>query len=211
MESESQSKIDELGMLKRAASQGDASALNEVLMKYRDGLVRMVQIRMNDRLKGRLDASDVIQDTFVEANRALADFLANPVMPVNLWLRHLAGQKLIQAHRTHLGSQKRDAAREESILGGVPSASSVLLADVLVADITTPSQIVVKQESREELLAALESMDELDREVLTLRHFEQMNSRETAEVLGMTNDAVKKRYVRALDKLQKLLADRIQP
>ena len=165
----------------------------------------MVALRMNQKLQGRLDASDVIQETFAEAARALPAYLNDPKLPVFVWLRHLAGEKLIQAHRKHLVAQKRAADRENSLYGGAPAATSQSLAIQLVGNVTTPSQIAVKNETKDKLMIALESMNELDREVLTLRHFEHLSSRETAEVLGINYEAVKKRYVRALDKLQKIL------
>ena len=167
----------------------------------------MVAVRMNQKLQGRVDASDVIQDTFIEASRALDAFLENPTMPVFIWLRQLAGEKLIQAHRNHLGAQKRAAGREQQSYGGAPAATSQSLAIQLAANMTSPSQAAQKKEAKDQLMAALENMDEMDREILTLRHFEHLSSRETADVVGMSYEAVKKRYVRALDKLQKILVE----
>lgn len=197
-------QIDDLELL-RTSLKGNNEAFNEVLLKHRDRLRKMIAVRMNQRLQGRLDASDVIQDTFVEASRALDAYLENPKLPVFLWLRHLAGEKLIQAHRKHLSTQKRTAEREQRIMGGTPAATSMSLAIQLAGKMTSPSQAAQKKEATDQLMDALESMNEIDREILTLRHFEQLSSRETATVLDMTNEAVKKRYVRALAKLQKIL------
>lgn len=197
-------QIDDLDLL-RTSLEGNEEAFNEVLLKHRERLKRMIALRMNDRLQGRLDASDVIQDTFVEASRALDAYLENPKLPVFLWLRHLAGEKLIQAHRKHLTTQKRAAEREQRILGGTPAATSMSLAIQLAGKMTSPSQAAEKKEATDQLMQALESMNEIDREILTLRHFEQLTSRETATILDMSNDAVKKRYVRALAKLQSIL------
>ncbi len=166
----------------------------------------MVSLRLSHKLQGRLDASDIVQDTLIEAARALEAYLENPVLPVKLWLRHLAGQKLIQAHRVHLGAKKRDADREQRLVGGAPAANSESLAMELAANTTSPSQAAVKKEAKDQLATALDSMGEIDREILTLRHFEHMTSQETADILGMSNDAVKKRYIRALEKLQRILA-----
>jgi RNA polymerase sigma-70 factor (ECF subfamily) len=196
--------VDDLDLLRHAQG-GNQDALNEVLIKHRDRLRRMVAVRMNQQLQGRVDASDVIQDTFIEASRALDTYLENPKMPVFLWLRHLAGEKLIQAHRKHLGAQKRAAGREQPGFGGTPAATSQSLAIQLAASITSPSQAAEKKEAKNHLMAALESMSEIDREILTLRHFEHLSGRETAEIVGLSHEAVKKRYVRALDKLQKIL------
>lgn len=201
---ENASNVDDLDLL-RHAQVGNDDAFNEVLIKHRDRLRRMVALRMNQQLQGRLDASDVIQDTFAEAARALESYLADPKLPVYLWLRHLAGEKLIQAHRKHLGAQKRDAGREQPVYGGAPAATSLSLAIQLAGNRTSPSQAAVKNEARKQLMSALESMNEVDREILTLRHFEHLSNRETADVLGINYEAVRKRYIRALDKLQRIL------
>jgi len=160
---------------------------------------------MNQKLQGRLDASDVIQDTFIEASRALESYLASPKISVFVWLRRLAGEKLIQAHRKHLGAEKRSANRETPIFGGVPAATSHVIAIQLSGKLTSPSIAAQKKESKDELMLALEQMGEIDREILMLRHFEQLSNKETAEVVGMNYEAVKKRYVRALDKLRDLM------
>jgi len=199
--------MDDLVLLRQAAGGNNPGALNEILIKYRDLLRRMISIRISQDLQGRLDASDIVQETFVEATRALDAYLANPVLPVKLWLRQLAGQKLTQAHRDHLGAQKRAVQRERRTTGGIPGVNSESLADELIGNDESPSQIAVTNEAKQHLMQALNEMNEVDREVLTLRHFEHLTSQETADVLGMTNDAVKKRYVRALEKLQRILQE----
>lgn len=200
------SNVDDLDLL-RHAHVGNEDAFNEVLIKHRDRLRQMVALRMNQKLQGRLDASDVIQDTFAEAARALEAYLADPKIPVYLWLRHLAGEQLIQAHRKHLGAQKRAADREQPVYGGAPAATSMSLAIQLSGNMTSPSQAAQKNESKDRLMAALDSMNDMDREILTLRHFEHLSNRETAEVLGVNYEAVRKRYIRALDKLQTILVE----
>ena len=201
---ENNNAVDDLDLLRHAQT-GNEDALNEVLIKHRDRLKRMISVRMNQKLQSRIDASDVIQDTFIEASRALNAYLENPKMPVFIWLRHLAGEKLIQAHRLHLGAQKRAAGREQRIFGGAPQATSQSIAIQLAGNVTSPSQAAEKKEANDQLMEALESMDEIDREILTLRHFEHLSSRETAEIVGMNHEAVRKRYIRALDKMQKIL------
>jgi RNA polymerase sigma-70 factor (ECF subfamily) len=203
---EDNNAVCELDLLRHAQGRNE-DALNEVLIKHRDRLKRMISVRMNQKLQSRIDASDVIQDTFIEASRALNSYLENPKMPVFIWLRHLAGQKLIQAHRLHLGAHKRAAGREQRIFGGAPQATSQSMAIQLAGSITSPSQAAEKNEAKDRLMAALDSMDEIDREILTLRHFEHLSSRETAEVVGMNHEAVRKRYIRALDKMQRILAE----
>lgn len=180
-------------------------AFNEILLKHRQRLRRMVQLRMNPQLHGRLDASDVIQDAYVEANRTLETYLESPGISVFLWLRKLTGQKLIQAHRKHLNAEKRSARREQSIFCGVPAATSHAMAIELSGKLPTPSEVASVREQRDQLTEALEKMEELDREILMLRHFEQLSNREAAEVMEMEYETVKKRYVRALEKLRKIL------
>jgi RNA polymerase sigma-70 factor (ECF subfamily) len=165
----------------------------------------MVEVRMHPRLQGRVDASDVIQETFIEAARVLNNGQQNQDIPVYLWLRRLANQKLIQAHRQHLQAAGRDARREQA-QAGQPEASSVSIARFLIGNFTSPSLQAVRQERESSLQQALEKMDPLDREVLALRHFEQLSGPESAEILGISHDAVKKRYIRALEKLQRIMA-----
>ncbi len=190
-----------------SAGEADNRAFNEILSRHRGRLKKMVSVRMNQKLQGRIDASDVIQDTFIEAARALDSYLENPKISVFLWLRRLAGEKLIQAHRVHLGAQKRTANREQRIFGGVPAATSQVMAIQLSGNLTSPSIAAQKNESKDELMEALDQMGEIDREILMLRHFEQLSNRETAEVVGIGYEAVKKRYIRALDKLRSILID----
>ncbi|MEL7498069.1 MAG: sigma-70 family RNA polymerase sigma factor [Planctomycetota bacterium] len=191
--------------LLQLARAGDASALAKIFTKYRGRLKRMIKIRMNPRLQGRLDASDVVQDTLVEAARTLDRFLSEPSLPVYFWLRHLAHEKLIEAHRRHLKTKKRDASRDLSLHGVALNATSEAVAFELISDMSSPSEAMIKKHRKEQLTQALESMSDLDREVLTLKHFEQMTNREIAELLELPYESVKKRYFRALLKLEKLL------
>ncbi|QEG21440.1 sigma-70 family RNA polymerase sigma factor [Mariniblastus fucicola] len=207
----SERAIDDLELLRasRRLSGTDGEepneAFNEILCRHRDRLKRMVGLRMNQKLQGRLDASDVIQDTFVEASRALEGYLDNPKISVFMWLRRLAGEKLIQAHRKHLGAEKRTANREQPMFAGVPAATSQVVAIQLSGKLTSPSNAAQKREDKDELMDALDQMGEIDREILMLRHFEQLSNHETAEVVGISYEAVKKRYIRALDKLRTIM------
>ena len=177
---------------------------NEIMLRHRDRLRRMVDVRMHPRLQGRVDASDVIQDTFFEAARVLKNG-QNQDIPVYLWLRRLANQKLIQAHRQHLLATNRDARREQA-QAAAPQASSVSIARYLIGNVTSPSLQAIRQERESMLQKGLEQLEPLDREVLALRHFEQLSGPESAEILGISHDAVKKRYIRALEKLQRIMA-----
>lgn len=199
------SKEDEA--LLRSARDGDPEALANIFTKYRQRLKKMVHVRLNPQLKGRLDASDVIQDTLVEAARTLDRFLAEPSLPVYLWLRHLANEKLIEAHRRHLGAQKRDASRDLSIHGVALNATSEAVAIELICQTTSPDEAAIKEDRKQRLTLALDKMDPLDKEILTLKHFEQLSNREVAELLDISYEAAKKRYFRAIHKLQRLLGE----
>lgn len=177
----------------------------EIMLRHRDRLRRMVDVRMHPRLQGRVDASDVIQETFIEAARVLKNGQQNQDIPVYLWLRRLANQKLIQAHRQHLQAVGRDARREQAQVAE-PQASSVSIARYLIGNFTSPSLQAIRQERESMLQRGLEQLEPLDREVLALRHFEQLGGPESAEILGISHDAVKKRYIRALEKLQRIMA-----
>jgi RNA polymerase sigma-70 factor (ECF subfamily) len=153
-----------------------------------------------------VDPSDVLQETYLDAVRQLPDYMAAPPLPFFLWLRQLAGTRLAKAHRTHLGTLGRDV-RREAAPGGAPEASSAALADGLLGDDTRPSEAAVRAEQRERLAAAIDRLDPLDREVLALRHFEQLTNAEAAAVLGLTAAAASKRYVRALERLRAGIGD----
>ena len=192
----------------RRFQNGDANALASLLEQYRPRLRRMVGMRLDRRLQGRVDPSDVIQEAFLDAIRRAPAYVAEPAMPFYLWLRFLTGQRLVQAHRTHLGTQMRDAGQEVSLYrGALPQASSVSLAAQLIGRLTTPSAVAMRVELQVRLQEALNGMDSLDREVLTLRHFEELNNQETAVVLGLEKAAASNRYVRALRRLKDVLAN----
>jgi RNA polymerase sigma-70 factor (ECF subfamily) len=188
-----------------AAGGGNTAAWGQLLNRHRDRLRRMLALRLDDRLRGRVDASDVLQETFIEASQRLPDYLARPDLPFYLWLRFLAGQRLLITHRRHLGTRQRDAGREVPLDRGMPEASSAALAARLLGREGRPSEAVVREEIRLRLQDALNVMDPLDREVLALRHFEQLSNAETARVLGVREAAASKRYIRALDRLRDIL------
>jgi RNA polymerase sigma-70 factor (ECF subfamily) len=200
-------KDDSAELLQRAGA-GDQRALGELFDRHRARLRRMVQIRLAQRLQGRIDPSDVLQETYLEVSRSLANYLRDPVLPFFLWLRFLTGKKLQELHRHHLGTRMRDAHREISLHGGAcPPASSQSLAASLLGKLTTPSQAAVRAELRRRVQEALSNMSLLDREVLALRHFEQLSNAETARVLGITEAGASNRFVRALKRLRAILVD----
>jgi RNA polymerase sigma-70 factor (ECF subfamily) len=199
---------EDLAELLRRAGAGDQRALGELFDRHRARLRRMVQVRLAQRLKGRIDPSDVLQETYLELSRSLANYLRDPVLPFFLWLRFLTGKKLQALHRHHLGTRMRDAHREISLQGGAwPRASSESLAAHLLGKLTTPSQAAVRAELCRRVQEALNSMSLLDREVLALRHFEQLSNTETARVLGITEAGASNRFVRALKRLRGILVD----
>jgi RNA polymerase sigma-70 factor (ECF subfamily) len=188
------------------AAQGDSREWGALLERHRQRLRRMVALRLDRRLQGRIDASDVIQEAFLEASARLAEYVRQPDMPFFLWLRFLTGQKVLELHRHHLGTQMRDAGREIALYrGALPEASSAALAAQLLGHDTRPSEAAIRAERKIRLQEALNSMDPLDREVLALRHFEQLNNAETAQALGLTESTASKRYIRALKKLKEIL------
>ncbi len=198
----------EVSELVSRAGSGDADALDELFARYRSRLRRMVTLRLNHRLQGRVDPSDVIQDAYLEVSRCLPGYLEAPTVPFFLWLRHITGQKIIAIHRQHLGAQMRDAGRKVSIYrGALPEATSVVLAEQVLGKFTSPSIAAARAEMKIRLQEALNSMEPIDREVLALRHFEQLNNAEAAHELGIGEAAASKRYLRALERLQQIVRD----
>jgi RNA polymerase sigma-70 factor (ECF subfamily) len=194
------------GVLLELAGQGDQEALGQLFSRHRERLRRMVQVRLDRRLQGRIDASDVLQEAFVEVARCLNDYLREPGLPFFLWLRMVTGRKLQGLHRRHLGTRMRDAGREVVLHGGaMPPPSSVSLAAQLLGRLTTPSQAAVRAELRLRVQEALNGMDVLDREILALRHFEQLSNAEAARVLEISEQAASNRFVRALKRLKGIL------
>jgi RNA polymerase sigma-70 factor (ECF subfamily) len=199
-------QTDEVDQLLRLAAEGDPGSWEALLGQSRQRLHRMVAFRLDQRLQGRVDPSDVLQDAYLEAWQDLGSYIRQPPMPFFLWLRGIAGNKLKELHRHHLGTQMRDPRREVSIYGDALSESTTAaLAARLLGDLTRASEEAVRAEVKLRLQDALNSMDPLDREVLALRHFEQLSPAETAGVLGIKEKAAGMRYVRALRRLREIL------
>ena len=182
--------VDESEALLVKARAGDEKAKAELFARHQGRLKAMVRLRMDRRLSARIDASDVLQEAYV-------DFV---------WLRGLTGQRLIDLHRQHLGAQRRDAGQEISLYrGALPQASSVCLANQLLGLLTSPTQAAVRAETQIRLQEILNTLDPLDREVLALRHFEELTNGEAAEVLHLDKSAASKRYIRALRRLKEIV------
>jgi RNA polymerase sigma-70 factor (ECF subfamily) len=191
----------------RRMAAGDQQALAEVFTRYRSRLRRMVLLRLDRRLQGRVDASDILQEAYLDAARRATEYAANPTLPLFLWLRLLTGQRLLIAHRQHLNVKMRDVGQEVSLYrGALPQASSVSLAAQLLGRLTSPTQAAMRAEMQIRLQEALNSLDPLDREVLTLRHFEELSNNEAAQVLGIQKAAASNRYIRALKRLKEILS-----
>jgi len=199
--------LDEvLSVLERQDAESRQRLLADLFMQRRDELRAMVEVRLTPRLRRRIDPSDVLQESFLEASKRLDEFLKTRPMRLSLWFRFLTGQKLRDCYRRHLRAKARDARREVSIFGSsVPAVSSALLAEQLVAKGPSPSQEVMRAELRARIEAALEGMEPLDREILVLRHFEQLRNTDVAELLGLGVSAASKRYLRSLERLRQVL------
>ncbi len=185
------------------ASDGDRAATDDLLAAHREALRRAVALRLDPALARRVDASDIVQDVLLEANSRLQDYLKNPVMPFHLWLRHLAKDRLIDAHRFHRQAQRRSLDREQNT---APPAwagdSSVQLLGQLLDPERTPASAALQQELERRLHDALATMDEPDREVIWMRHYEQMGNQDVAAELGLSEAAASMRYLRALRRLR---------
>ena len=200
-------EIPDLETITQRLRAGDLAAAGELFAACRDRLKRMVRLRLDRRLQGRLDASDVLQEAFLDVRKKAADFAAKPEMPAYLWLRLITAERLLILHRQHLGAQMRDAAQEVSLArGGLPAASTHSLANLLLGRLTSPTQAAIRAERQHRLQEALNLMDALDREVLALRHFEELTNGEVATVLGLTKSAASNRYIRALKRLKEILS-----
>ena len=197
--------MDHSELLSRAEA-GDAEARGELFAQHRERLRRMIQIRMDWRLRSRLDPSDVLQEAYLEFTRSLSEYVRKPSTPFFVWLRCITGRKLLALHRHHLGTRLRDAGREVSIERRVcPPASSLTLAAQILGRYSTPSQAAMRAERRRHVREALDAMEPLDREVLSMRHFEQLSNSEIAVVLGISEAAASNRFVRALKRLKAIL------
>jgi RNA polymerase sigma-70 factor (ECF subfamily) len=194
---------DELSRLVDLARDGDASALAQLVRVYEPRLVRMVELRLDASLRRRLDPGDVVQEGLLEAVRRFPEWCQQTALPFFVWLRLIVAQSLAAAQRRHFGAQKRDAALDVAL----GSSRTGISAGALAASITSPSQAAQREEIRVRVLAALEELDALDREVVALRHFEGLTNEETAAELAISPEAASKRFLRALLRLRPALND----
>jgi RNA polymerase sigma-70 factor (ECF subfamily) len=189
--------------LLHAARQGANGILTVLFERHRPRLEQMVRLRMDRRLQGRVDPADVVQDAYVTVCQKFAHYLAEARMPVYLWLRLEVGQKLVDTHRFHLGARMRDAGQEVSLhQGALPQVTSLSLAEQLLGKLTSASQAAMRVELQLRVQEALNGMAAEDREVLVLRHFEELTNAEAAAVLGIKSSAACNRYLRAIKRLK---------
>ena len=198
---------DDTSILLERALAGDETALAALFDGYRARLQPMIRLRLDRRLSGRVDSSDVLQEAYLDVRKRIAEYARDPsAMPFHLWLRLVTAQRLTDIHRYHLGTQMRNAGQEVSLhRGPFPQADSVSLAAKLLGKLTSASTAAIRAEQRLRVQEALNSMDPIDREVLALRHFELLSNDETALVLELTKAAASNRYVRALKRLKEIL------
>lgn len=193
----------DLKALSELMIENDRSRAEELLMKHRSRLRRMVAARLDPRLVGRIDPSDIVQEAYIEAFDKLPNYVREQPLPVYPWLRQLAANRLSDAYQKHLHAQRRSVTREIHL--GLSSASIGELAGRLVSFGSTPSRQLAQQELQQEVREALDRLSVVDREVLILRFVEQLSNQETAEVLGISPEAVGMRRIRALRKMSDLL------
>jgi RNA polymerase sigma-70 factor, ECF subfamily len=195
---------DETRELLRDARGGDQEAVNRLLDRHRDSLHRMIQSRLNRGMARRADASDVVQDALLTASRRLSEYLQKPTLPFHAWLRHLARDRLADEYRRQL-ADKRDVAREQSVGAGQRSSIDPV---VNVPDMNlTPAAMLLRKEIAERFHAAIAQLPDDAKEIILMRHAEQLTNSQVAELLGLTEAAAGMRYLRALRQLRPLLGD----
>jgi RNA polymerase sigma-70 factor, ECF subfamily len=183
------------------------ASLQDLFDRFRPRLKMLVELRIDRRVRARVDASDVVQDAFADAVRRFADYQQDRKLSPYIWLRFLTLQQLMQAHRRHLGVKARSALCEQPIeLFRACAVESDSIAECLLGNESSPSVKAQRNEAAENLKQAIEQMDEVDREILVLRHFEQLEFSDVADAVGLSRDAVSSRYRRALKKLGSMIA-----
>jgi RNA polymerase sigma-70 factor (ECF subfamily) len=189
------------------AQRGDAEAVNQLLDRHRNAVHRMVQMRLDQRIQGRVDVSDVVQEVLLEANRRLQDYLRNPTMSFHLWIRQIAQDRIIDAHRRHRASAKRSVDREHPLVAVEDERSSILLAAQLCDPQLTPAAAAAQRELARHVEQALVQLAEPDCEIIVMRHYEHLSNQEVAQALGLTEPAASMRYLRAIRRLRALLSE----
>jgi RNA polymerase sigma-70 factor (ECF subfamily) len=188
------------------AKQGQAVAVERLLETHREPLRRMIGLRIDPALAGRVDASDIVQDVMLEVSQRLADYLRNPAMPFHLWVRHIARDHMIDAHRRHRQAQRRSLDREQPLApAGLADQSSLELAGQFVDQEMTPATAAVRHELQRRMEQAVAALDEDDREIILMRHYEQLSNQEVATALNLSEAAASMRHLRAVRRLRAAL------
>ncbi len=201
---------DQIKPLLNQAKGGDESAVNALMDQHRNSLRQLIRMRLDQKIQRRIDVSDVVQDVLVEANRRLQRYLSDPIMPFHLWLRQIAKDRIIDAHRRHRVSAKRSVDREQQL--APPRGydqSSVHLASLLGDDQLTPAAAAVQQELAQRVEEAIAQLEERDCEIIVMRHYEHLSNQEIGEVLNLTEPAASMRYLRAIRRLKKLMTEQL--
>jgi RNA polymerase sigma-70 factor, ECF subfamily len=196
---------DETRKLLEQVQHGDQAAFEALFQRHRAKLRRTIALRMDRRVAARVDASDVLQDAYLEAFKRLPKYLQQQGMPFYLWLCWIAREKVLALHRRHLGAEKRAVIYEAPLLPA--DSSSAFVSAVIAGREPTPSQALAKTELAEQLRQALEKLDDDERDLILWRHFEQLSARDTAQLLQISEAAASKRYIRAVERLRAILAD----
>ena len=190
------------------AKDGDKGAINQLMDRHRNSLRQLVRMRLDQQIQRRIDVSDVVQDVLVEANRRLQKFLENPVMPFHLWLRQIARDRIIDAHRRHRVSSRRSVDREQRL--SVPQGydqSSMNIASMLGDDRLTPAAAALQKEIASRIEQAITKLDEKDSEIVIMRHYELLTNQEIAQALDLSEPAASMRYLRAVRRLKDIIQD----
>ncbi len=190
------------------AKGGDASAINQLMDRHRNSLRQLVRMRLDRKIQKRIDVSDVVQDVLVEANRRLQRYLENPAMPFHLWLRQIAKDRIIDAHRRHRVSAKRSVDREQQLVAPRGyDQSSIQLASLLGDPKLTPAAAVLQKEMARKVEDSISLLDEKDCEIIVMRHYEHLTNQEIGQLLELSEPAASMRYLRAIRRLKQVLQD----
>ena len=184
---------------------GESDAVGKLFDRHREAVRRMIDLRMDPVLKRRVDASDLVQDVLIQANRRLDSFLENPIMPFHLWLRQMAKDRLIDAHRRHRRAARRTMDREQPLAIAANNESSIDLLTQLQDQEMTPATAATWNELQRRFHTACDKLDPTEQEIVLMRHFEQLTNGEAATALEISPQAASMRYLRAMRRLREML------
>lgn len=199
---------DQTTTLLQAARAGDSDAVNRLLEKHRGPVHRLIEMRLDRKVRQRVDVSDVVQEVMVDASTRLSKYLDNPVMAFHLWMRQIASDRIIDTYRRHRGSAKRSMDREQPlVIAGAVDQSTIELAAALCDPALTPAAIATGREIAQQVEQSINRLGEQEREIIVMRHYEHLSNQEIAQVLKLTPPAASMRYLRAVRRLRELLDD----